>query len=408
MTAPVQPVPPPTPNWLPGSVLATCCLFALVGRGTGETFSVFLLPLQQAFGWDRAQVTGIYGISALAVGFAGPVAGYLIDHLGPRWLYVVGAAALFAAYAGAAYATELWHFYLALGICIGFASACLGNVAQTPLIAIWFKGRVSTVLGIIGGATGIGALIFAPMAQVLIDLYGYRVAYGALAGVALLLVVPLVFLPWTRIEAGRDGTGPGPAATGWSIRRAVTEPVIWAMFAVYFLTSTAISVIQPQMVAYLVEVGFSSLTAATAVGFAGLSASVGMVIFGWLADRIGRRLTLSLSYLSTAIGLGVLALMAVWPSPVLLVLYVMTFGLSLGSRGPLIASLAQRIYAGSTLGRVLGFLVIGMGTGTAFGAWIGGTLHDHFGGYQANFVVAWASIALALTPWWVSPRLRRL
>ena len=59
------------------------------------------------------------------------------------------------------------------------------------------------------------------------------------------------------------------------------------------------------MVAYLVEVGFSSLTAATAVGFAGLSASVGMVIFGWLADRIGRRLTLSLSYLSTAIGLEI-------------------------------------------------------------------------------------------------------
>ena len=44
----------------------------------------------------------------------------------------------------------------------------------------------------------------------------------------------------------------------------------------------------------------------------------------------------------------------------------------------------------------------------AFGAWIGGTLHDHFGDYRANFVVAWVSIALALTPWWVSPRLRRL
>ena len=91
---------------------------------------------------------------------------------------------------------------------------------------------------------------------------------SGLAGVALLLVIPLAFLPWARIQAGRDGTGPGPAATNWSIRRAITEPVIWAMFAVYFLTSTAISVIQPQMVAYLVEVGFAPLTSATAVGFA--------------------------------------------------------------------------------------------------------------------------------------------
>ena len=57
---------------------------------------------------------------------------------------------------------------------------------------------------------------------------------------------------------------------------------------------------------------------------------------------------------------------------------------------------------------MLGFLVIGMGTGTAFGAWIGGTLHDRFGGYHMNFIVAWAAIALALAPWWLSAKLRRL
>jgi MFS family permease len=401
-------VPAAPPRWLPGSVLATCFLFALVGRGTAETFIVFLLPLQQAFGWDRAQITGIYGVAALAVGVAGPIAGHLSDRLGPRWLYAVGCGALVAAYGGAVLATELWQLYLTLGIAVGFASACLGNVAQTPLIALWFRGRVGTVLGIIGGATGIGALIIAPMSQLLIEAHGYRVAYAALAATALLLAVPLAVLPWRRIAAGRDGRGPDPIAAGWSLRRAVTEPVLWAMFGVYFLTSTAVSVIQPQMVAYLVDVGFPPLTAATAVGGAGLAASVGMVLFGWLADRIGRRLTLSLSYLSTAIGLGVLAAMAVWPNPWLLLLYVLTFGLSLGSRGPLIASLAQRLYAGAALGRVLGFLLIGMGTGTAFGSWIGGVLHDRFDGYQANFVVSWAAIALALAPWWLSRDLRRL
>lgn len=398
----------PAPRWLPGSVLATCFLFALVGRGTAETFSVFLLPLQEAFGWNRAEVTGIYGVAALATGFAGPVAGYLFDRLGPRSLYLAGASALVVAYAGAANATELWQFYLTLGVCVGFASACLGNVAQTPLIGLWFAGRVGVVIGVIGGATGLGTLLFAPIAQILIDSYGYRVALAAMAAVALMLAVPLLTLPWSRIAAGRHGHGLEPVTVEWTLLRAAREPVLWAMFAVYFLTAAAVSVIQPQMVAYMVESGYAPLTAATAIGFAGLAASLGMVLFGWLADQIGRRLALTLSYAATAIGLVVLALMAVWPSPWLLIAYVPTFGLSLGSRGPLIASLAQRLYAGSALGRVLGFLVIGLGTGYAFGSWVGGALHDHFGDYQANFLLAWVLIGLALAPWWLSRKLRRL
>jgi MFS family permease len=397
----------PSRDRLPSVVLSTCFLFALVSRGIGETFAVFLLPLQEAFGWDRAQVTGIYAVTALAVASVGPLAGYLSNYLGTRRLYAVGGCLLLMAYVGAVNATELWHFYVTLGFCVGAASAFV-NVAQTPLIAIWFVGRVGTVFGIIGGAAGIGALLFAPMAQMIIDASGYRAAYGVLAAVILILVVPLALLPWRRIAGGRDGQGPEPAATGWTLWRAASEPILWAMFAVYFLTSTAIFVIQPQMVAYMIEVGFTPLTAATAIGFAGLAASLGMVLFGWIADRVGRRWALSLSYLSTALGLGVLALMSIWPSRWLLVAYVLTFGLSLGSRGPLIVSLTQRIYAGATLGKVIGFLLIGMGTGTAFGSWAGGELHDHFGGYQANFAVAWVSIALALAPWWLSRELRRL
>jgi len=388
------------------SVLGTCFLFALIGRGTAETFALFVLPLQEAFGWDRAQVTGIYAMTSLSIAVVAPILGHYADRIGPQLLYAFGGGALIVAYVGAVHATELWHLYLTLGFCVGAASA-FNNLAQTPLIGIWFKGRVGTVFGVIGGAAGIGGLLFAPLVQIVIDGHGFRAGYWALVGVASILVLPLTLLPWSRIAAGRHAAPPA-AEHSWTFMRAAQEPVIWAMFAVYFLTSNAIGVIQPQMAAYLIEVGFQPLTAATAIGFAGLSASLGMVLFGWIADRVGRRWALTLSYSSTAIGLAVLALMAVWPSPVLLAAYVMTFGLSLGSRGPLIASLAQRLYAGAALGRVLGFLLIGMGTGTAFGSWIGGVLHDHFGNYQGNFAVSWASIALALAPWWLSRDLRRL
>ena len=144
---------------LPSAVLSTCFLFALVSRGIGETFAVFLLPLQQAFGWDRAQVTGIYAVTALAVASVGPLAGYFSGFLGTRRLYAVGGLLLLMAYVGAVHATELWHFYVTLGFCVGAASAFV-NVAQTPLIAIWFSGRVGTVFGAMNMAGSFGAMLF--------------------------------------------------------------------------------------------------------------------------------------------------------------------------------------------------------------------------------------------------------
>ena len=42
------------------NVLALCFTLALLGRGLGESFTVFLKPISESFGWDRAQVVSVY------------------------------------------------------------------------------------------------------------------------------------------------------------------------------------------------------------------------------------------------------------------------------------------------------------------------------------------------------------
>src|SRR5213592_1408273 len=63
-------------------VLALSFLLMALARGTSETFTVFLLPISNAFGWDRAQTVSVYSVSALCVGLAGPFVGRLFDHSG--------------------------------------------------------------------------------------------------------------------------------------------------------------------------------------------------------------------------------------------------------------------------------------------------------------------------------------
>ena len=53
--------------------LALCFALSVMGRGLGESFTVFLKPISESFGWDRAQVVSVYSLSALAGGLASPL-----------------------------------------------------------------------------------------------------------------------------------------------------------------------------------------------------------------------------------------------------------------------------------------------------------------------------------------------
>ena len=48
------------------------------------TFSVFLKPLTAEFGWSREQVSGAFGVAAMAVALASPMLGRLLDRGAPR------------------------------------------------------------------------------------------------------------------------------------------------------------------------------------------------------------------------------------------------------------------------------------------------------------------------------------
>ena len=58
--------PPQAGPALALNVLALCFTLSVLGRGLGESFTVFLKPISESFGWDRAQVVSVYSLTALA------------------------------------------------------------------------------------------------------------------------------------------------------------------------------------------------------------------------------------------------------------------------------------------------------------------------------------------------------
>src|ERR1700688_2420425 len=171
------PTKPAKPARMALNVLALCFALSVFGRGLVESFTVFLKPISESFGWDRAEVVSVYSLTALAGGLAAPLIGRLFDRSGPRSVYSLGLLLLGGAFLVAAHAQHLWQFQLSVGLCVGLGIALTGNVPNSILLGRWFGPRLPTAMAIMYSATGAGILVLLPASQLLIDRIGWRDAY---------------------------------------------------------------------------------------------------------------------------------------------------------------------------------------------------------------------------------------
>ena len=285
------------------ALVVFCVLMAAIGRGMGDTFAVFLLPLSKDMGWERASVASIYAMYVTAIGVFSPLSGYLFDRFGSRAVYLAGIFCLGIGYYLAGQLTALWQFYLCIGALTGLGAALIWQVPAQSLISRWFDKNLATAIALAYAGYGFGMLTLAPIAHLLIESQGWRLTYQNF-GIAFLCLLPFVaMLPWRRIEQGALGnprrTRAGRAEGGYSLAEAFKTRVFWAMFGIYFLTAMAIFGISLQSVAYLVERGFDTFEAAGAFGIAGMLSFAGMFLTGMAADRFGRSLGMSRSMLKS-------------------------------------------------------------------------------------------------------------
>ncbi|HEY6822634.1 MAG TPA: MFS transporter [Burkholderiales bacterium] len=382
----------------------------MFGRGLGDTYAVFLLPLEREFGWSRSQTTGVYSLYLVVHGLTAPLVGMLFDRVGARWVYGAGMASLGAAFFFASRLDSLWQFYVFVGALVGVGVSLNGMVPASALLSRWFRKRLSTAIGITYSSFGIGTLVLVPLAQQLIGSLDWRGAYRVL-GSALLLLAPVVMfaIPWRRFTMGSAEQRAGKASAagqGWTLRAALRSPVYWGLTQVFFFTAAGMFAVLVQLVAFFIDAGFSPLAAASAYGAIGMMSAMSVMGSGFTSDRFGYRQVITVSFIGTATGMVLLLLIALSPLTVLLVLFVPAFGLCMGVRGPIVSSVSARYFSGPRVATIYGGIYASNAIGAACGSFIGGLLHDLTGGYKTGFAFALVCVALASAPFWTVRELR--
>src|SRR5437016_4187015 len=135
---------PPKPARIALNVLALCFALSVVGRGLGESFTVFLKPIAESFAWDRAEVVSVYSLTWLAGGLMAPLVGRLFDRSGPRTVYSLGLLLLGGSFLVASRAEALWQLQLSTGLCVGIGIAVIGHVPTARLLGRWVCTRLPT------------------------------------------------------------------------------------------------------------------------------------------------------------------------------------------------------------------------------------------------------------------------
>jgi MFS family permease len=192
-------------------------------------------------------------------------------------------------------------------------------------------------------------------------------------------------------HAGRD-VRPATIALPEKIRAITARRTFWLLAFGYVICGfTTTGVIKIHLLPYAAACGYPPLESATAYGVLSAFNLVGMVLAGYLADRVNRPLLLGCIYMLRA--LTFILLMFIARDLSLLFIFAVAFGLLDFATVPVIASLVASHIGLRVIGLTMGLLTAGHALGGAAGAFLGGWLFDLFNRYDWVWI---ASLALAL------------
>ena len=396
-------------------VVLTCALGLFLGPIPTFFFSfaVFLKPFVREFHAGRGAVSIALTLETTTLALCVPFAGRLIDRFGPRKVILPANLAasliLLAAYFISDKIWQLYVFYLILGI----VGAGVAPVSYCYVISHWFDRHRGLALGLMMAGLGMGAFVMPSAAQYLIARFGWRLAFGVVGALILIITLPVLtrFLVEKPESMGLlpDGVAcaTGPSAppvrnVGMVLRDALRTPAFWLLLSSIVLVSASVQACFAHIAAILADRGASAKTAALAASTFGAGVLAGRTGSGYLLDRFFAPRVAAVIFACAAAGIGLLRVAA---SQGLAFAAALFIGLGLGAEVEIMAFLISRYFGLRAFGAIYGLVFGAFGLAAGLGAYLMGASFDTTGSYAlmlAVFCVAafvGASLMLRLGPY---------
>src|ERR1700688_2732189 len=368
--------------------------------GTLYAWSVFVTPLENEFGWRRAQTSSVFTLAVVMFAASLLLAGKLQDRFGPFWISAIGSVLVSLSFLLFAYTYSLYSLFFLYGV-LGGAGLGFGFGTVVPVMAKWFPDRTGLAIGLALLGFGGGSAIFGSFANlVLFPRFGWRTSCMILSGIFLVMTMTAAFLLKSP-AANRQPTNNVSVLNTTTARHQFTPsevlrtPAFYLLWLGFGLGSTAGLMVISQLIPFANSQGISSAALATLGLVIGALGNVsGRVLSGWLSDILGRLNTLRMVVAISCIAMGALY----WVGGHLTALYVLIYLVyfSYGAQASVIPSTVADFWGSRYAGTNYGALFTAWGFAGILGPTIGGVLFDRFKNYGAAFYTAAALALVAL------------
>jgi MFS family permease len=362
------------------------------------TIGAFMLPLERAFGWTRAEISGGLLLYAAAGVICSPLMGVLVDRWGPRRLGIGGLVASGAAFALFGTVTGSWLHWMALWFIYTLAAQAPRPLVWTAAVSSEFDAGRAMALAIVMVGSGAGGIAAPIVATQLIVAYGWRTAFVVMGlawgWLAALFCYFFFFGRSDRQRLARAGAETKAEAplTGIAASEAFLSPAFIKLCVATVILNTLQVGLLVHTIPILVWDGMTRVDAAWVVGWATAGGVIGQFLAGAALSKIpGNRFGAFIF----ALPIGYCLLMlgrsdSVWERiPVVLLNSIAT-----GVTTNILTYLVTRYFGLRAYGALFGVVASMMAIGVGLGPFLGGFAFDTFKSYR---VVLLAGIPMSVT-----------
>lgn len=388
------------PAWI---ALGVTFFTLIASAGFRSAPSVLIIPLEQAFGWGKDQISFAISVNVLLFGLTAPFAAAFMERFGVRAVVMTALSVVGAGAVCTIFISSPWHLVLLWGVVVGIGTGSMALVFAATIANRWFVQRRGLVIGLLTAATASGQLIFLPGLSLLAKDHGWKSISLTIATCALVMV-PIVGL-FLREKPSDLGILPYGAPDGWSppapssipaaklaiitLKEASKVRDFWYLVGSFFVCGLSTSgLIGTHFIPAAHDHGMMEVAAASLLALIGVFDVVGTIFSGWLTDKYDPRKLLFFYYFLRGISLFLLPSILFSTVHASTLVFVLFYGLDWVATVPPTIALCRTILGPGRATVVYGWVFAAHQIGGSIAAFGGAIARVKFGDYAIAFYVS--------------------